>query len=215
MATMTGGMDTITDDMVKAMNVTREFLRNRNVDKARMDEAAPKVGDPAPDFEAELLSPHGQRTSEFVKLSDLFDKPVGLLFGSYTCPIFRGQLKRYEEIHQELKDTVNFLCVYILEAHPEDGWRVPHNWKKNICIPTPQDLDERADIAKLCVIDEGLTMPMVLDTMSDELLHLYAGSPERLYVIDGSGVITHKSSIGPFDNEDVEAWSDALRSVAN
>ena len=214
MATLKGGMDTVTDDMVKAMNVTRDFLRNRNVEKERMDAVAPSEGDAAPDFEAEQLSPAGQRTGTKLRFSELLDKPVGLMFGSYTCPIFRDQLSRYEEIHQSLKARVNFLCVYILEAHPEDGWRVPHNWDKNICIPTPQSLDERAEIARLCVKEEGLTIPMVLDTMDDNLLKLYAGSPERLYVIGTDGVITHKSSIGPFDDEDVEDWHDALKRLA-
>ena len=148
MATLTGNMDALSDDMVKAMNVTREFLRNRNVQKEQMDAVAPSVGDAAPDFEAERLSPDGGRTESPLRFSDLLDKPVGLLFGSYTCPIFRNQLKRYEDIHQSLRDRVNFLSVYILEAHPEDGWRVPHNWDKNICIPTPKDLDERAAIAR-------------------------------------------------------------------
>ena len=103
--------------------------------------------------------------------------------------------------------------MYILEAHPEDGWRVPHNWDKNICIPTPKDMDERAAVAQLCVADEGLTMPMVLDTMEDELLKLYAGSPERLYAIGADGTITHKSSIGPFDDEDVNVWHDTVKAL--
>ena len=204
----------MSDDMVEAMNVTRDFLRNRNVEKEQMDSVAPSEGETAPDFEAEQLSPTGQRTGTTLRFSDLFDNPVGLMFGSYTCPIFRDQLNRYEEIHQSLKDRINFLCVYILEAHPEDGWRVPHNWDKNICIPTPQSLNERAEIAKLCVKEEGLTIPMVLDTMDDALLKLYAGSPERLYAIGTDGVIKHKSSIGPFDDEDVEAWHDALKALA-
>lgn len=214
MATMTGGMDSVSDEMVEAMNVTREFLRNRNINKERMDAVAPSVGEAAPDFVAEKLTPEGERTNTLMKFSSLFDKPVGLMFGSYTCPIFRSQLQPYEEIHQSLKDQINFLCVYILEAHPEDGWRVPHNWDKNICIPTPQTMDERADVARLCMAEEGLTIPMVLDTMENDLLKLYAGSPERLYAIGRDGVITHKSSIGPFDDEDVEAWHDALKALA-
>lgn len=215
MATLTGGMDSVSDEMVEAMNVTRDFLRNRNIEKDKLDARAPKVGDVAPDFEAETLSPDGARTGQTVKLSTLFDKPIGLLFGSYTCPIFRDQLKRYEDIHQALKDEINFLCIYILEAHPEDGWRVPHNWEKDICIPTPQDLEGRAKIASLCQAKEGLTIPMALDTMSNDILNLYAGTPERLYAIGADGVITHKSSVGPFDMEDVEAWHTALNTLAS
>ncbi len=210
MATMRGGMDSVSDEMVEAMNVTREFLNNRNVEKDKLDSTASKVGDQAPDFTAERLSQDDTRTGENVALSDLLDKPVGLLFGSYTCPIFRDQLRRYEEIHQAFKDQINFLCIYILEAHPEDGWRVPHNWDKDIRIPTPQSMDERAKVASLCRGKEGFTIPMALDTMENKLLTLYAGTPERLYAINADGIVTHKSSVGPFDMDDVDAWERAL-----
>lgn len=213
MATMRGVMDSVSDDMVEAMNVTREFLDNRHIEKERLDSNAPKVGDQAPEFSAERLSTDGTRSGETVTLSGLRDKPVGLLFGSYTCPIFRDQLRRYEHIHQTFKDRINFLCIYILEAHPEDGWRVPHNWDNDICIPTPKDLDERASIASLCRRKEGFTIPMALDTMENELLTLYAGTPERLYAIAANGMITHKSSVGPFDMDDVDEWERALNDL--
>jgi hypothetical protein len=210
MATMRGSMDSVSDEMVDAMNVTREFLDNRTVEKDKMDAIAPKISDQAPNFTAEQLSSDGSRSGEKISLSDLLNKPVGLLFGSYTCPIFRDQLRRYEEIYQARRANINFLCIYILEAHPEDGWRVPHNWNKDICLPTPQTLDERAKIAHLCRSKEGFTVPMALDTMENELLALYAGSPERLYAINIDGMITHKSSVGPFTMDDVEAWDAAL-----
>ncbi|MDE0800838.1 MAG: redoxin domain-containing protein [Rhodospirillaceae bacterium] len=215
MATMRGTMDSLSDEMIEAMNVTREFLGNRNVEKDKMDARAPKILDQAPDFTAERLSGDGSRTGEKISLSNILDKPVGLLFGSYTCPIFRDQLHRYEEIHQARKAQINFLCIYILEAHPEDGWRVPHNWNKDICLPTPQTLDERAKIAHLCRIKEGFTVPMALDTMENELLALYAGTPERLYAINTNGMITHKSSVGPFTLDDVEAWDAALGNLTD
>ena len=214
MTTITGGMNSVSDEMLEAMNITREFLDYRDIEKEQMDATAPDVGSQAPDFIAERLTLEGERNNSTIKFSNLFNKPVGLIFGSYTCPIFRGQLKRYEEIHQSLKNQINFLCVYILEAHPEDGWRVPHNWEKNVCITTPQNMDDRATIARRCIVEEGLTIPIVLDTMENDLLKLYAGSPERLYVIDTGGLVAHKSSIGPFDDDDVEAWSEKLRVLA-
>ena len=213
MATLKGNPDLATDEMLAAMNVSREYLRGRNAEKARLNESAPRVGDRAPVFTAPRLAEDGSPGDE-MRLSDLLSKPVGLLFGSYTCPIFRNQLARYEQIHQALWDRINFLCVYILEAHPEDGWRVPHNWDAGICIPTPQSLQGRAEIASLCRREQGLTIPMVMDTMSDELLTRYAGSPERLYAIDTDGTVAHQSSIGPFDDDDVEAWAAALKKLS-
>ncbi|MCH8917427.1 MAG: hypothetical protein E2O90_07825 [Alphaproteobacteria bacterium] len=45
---------------------------------------APKVGDMAPDFTAEVLGAGRKRTGEFVTLSTLRGRPVALAFGSYT-----------------------------------------------------------------------------------------------------------------------------------
>lgn len=51
--------------------------------KVRQDRV-PEVGQPAPEFEAELLDPDHARSGKTVKLSDLRGKPVALVFGSYT-----------------------------------------------------------------------------------------------------------------------------------
>ncbi len=52
------------------------------------EEAAPSVGQLAPNFTLERLSAEGKRTGEMVSLSDNFaggqSRPVGLIFGSYT-----------------------------------------------------------------------------------------------------------------------------------
>ena len=45
---------------------------------------APRPGDPAPDFRLERLDGKGQRTGSYERLRDHLDKPVALVFGSYT-----------------------------------------------------------------------------------------------------------------------------------
>ncbi len=54
---------------------------------------------------------------------------------------------------------------------------------------------------------------MAMDTMDNVLLTLYAGTPERLYAIATDATITYRSSVGPFDMEDVEAWFEALKAA--
>ena len=44
----------------------------------------PEVGDAAPDFRIERITPDRKRTGDFVELSSLRGKSVALLFGSYT-----------------------------------------------------------------------------------------------------------------------------------
>jgi hypothetical protein len=70
------------------LNLTREqYLEDYEAmvrERALRDQAAPKVGEPAPDFEIERLSSVGKRTGEMFRLSSTRGKPVALVFGSYT-----------------------------------------------------------------------------------------------------------------------------------
>ena len=57
----------------------------RRFDLLQANEAkAPKPGQRAPDFTLEQLDPRGKRTGTMVRLYDFLDKPVALVFGSYT-----------------------------------------------------------------------------------------------------------------------------------
>ena len=62
-------------------------------------------------------------------------------------------------------DKVNFLVVYIREAHP---WPRKSKKKGKTVIPEPADLEERGAHGGLCVGDLGLTIPMVLDGMDNK-----------------------------------------------
>ncbi len=107
---------------------------------------------------------------------------------------------------------MNFFCVYIREAHPEDGWQVPMNESDDVVFMQPTTYEERAEVAQACVLRLNLEMPMLIDTIDDEVDRKYAALPERLYVIDRSGVVTHQAGPGPF-GFDTEAWAVALGEV--
>ena len=74
-----------TDEWLETRGKTRDELR-RFIEKRVVNdrEKAPKVGEDAPDFEAEILNSQGKRTGEIISLSSNFGKPIGLIFGSYT-----------------------------------------------------------------------------------------------------------------------------------
>ena len=74
----------LTDEELKKRGMTREGFTKRWIERLRLDESSPQVGEPVPDFELELLTPAGKRTGELFKLSSARGKPVGLIFGSYT-----------------------------------------------------------------------------------------------------------------------------------
>lgn len=74
----------VVEQLTSMFKTTPEKLQNR-FDKDRDRERnSPKPGSRAPDFNLELLDGKGKRSGEMVRLSDHFDKPVALIFGSYT-----------------------------------------------------------------------------------------------------------------------------------
>jgi alkylhydroperoxidase family enzyme len=93
---------------------------------------------------------------------------------------------------------VQFLAVYVREAHPTDGWRIPGNDRVGVSFLQPKTKSDRESIAAKCCSTLQITMPMVIDSIDDPVGHLYSGMPDRLYVIDRDGRIAYKGGRGPF-----------------
>jgi alkylhydroperoxidase family enzyme len=93
---------------------------------------------------------------------------------------------------------VQFLAVYVREAHPTDGWRSPGNDQAGISILQPKSKNSREEVAARCCSTLEITMPMVIDEMHDPVGHLYSGMPDRLYIIDRAGKVAYKGGRGPF-----------------
>jgi alkylhydroperoxidase family enzyme len=103
-----------------------------------------------------------------------------------------------EELYKKLGDRVQFLAVYVREAHPTDGWREPSNDRVGISFLQPKSKTDREAVAAKCCSTLEITMPMVIDDMHDPVGHLYSGMPDRLYVIDRDGKVAYKGGRGPF-----------------
>lgn len=111
-------------------------------------------------------------------------------------------------MHREYGDRARFLTVYIKEAHPEDEWQMDSNEKENVCYPQPKTLADRVGIANDFVKRFSYEVPIAVDDIDNRANALYAGWPERFYVIDENGRIVYKGKPGPFGfhPEEVEAW---------
>jgi hypothetical protein len=116
---------------------------------------------------------------------------------------------RLNEIYLKYRDRMQFLCVYIQEAHPEDGWQTQNNIDAEIRVLQPRNSDERAELAGMCVLKLNLLMPMVLDNMENDADALYGASPERLYLVDSEGRVAYRGKIGPWGFK-VDAWEAAI-----
>ena len=192
----------------------KEMMERLVREREPIEQAAPEPGDQAPDFEAEWLSQAGERTGKTVRLADLKGQPVALLFGNFTCPVYRGQIARFNKIYEELSDKFQFLNVYTRESHPVDGWRLEINDRQGVEYDQPKTADQRANIVMACQSRNRIELPLALDSMGDEVEKLYSGVPERLYIIDDQGIVTHRSVRGPFDMATIDSWHAALKEQA-
>ena len=107
-------------------------------------------------------------------------------------------------------DRARFLTLYIKEAHPEDEWQMESNLKENdnVCYPQPKSTADRVKIANDFVKRFQYPVPLAIDPIANEANAVYAGWPERFYIVDEQGVIVYKGKPGPFGfhPEEVEAW---------
>lgn len=105
-------------------------------------------------------------------------------------------------------DRARFVTVYIKEAHPLDEWQMTSNEKEDVCYKQPRSMAERVAIANDFVKRFSFSIPLLVDGMDNAANALYAGWPERFYIVGTDGRIAYKGKTGPFGYhpEEVEAW---------
>ena len=189
-----------TAEIADMQNRMRE-MRQRNGNRRTGDglsqrhgpDKSPAVGQQAPNFTLKLLN-----SEETVTLSEIYaDKPVVLTLGSYTCPPFRGAIEGIEELSQKYSKEFAFYFVYIKEAHTTDERPSRGNERSGIDFKQPTTYLERESIAKTCQKQIELTMPILVDTLDNAVERLYAGAPNRTYVMDQNGIVLYKGVRGP------------------
>jgi len=101
-------------------------------------------------------------------------------------------------MYRRYRDRAAFYVVYIREAHPSDIWQMGANVRENVVYQSPQNTEERVELANVCVKNLGIEMPALVDNFDNSTDTAYSGWPDRLYVIDRDGTIAYKSAPGPF-----------------
>lgn len=111
-----------------------------------------------------------------------------------------------EQLRSDFAEHVDFVKVYVSEAHPIDEWQVYTT--ADINYRQPQTLCERLAAAKLYMKDQPSGMPLVLDAMSNDAERGFAAHPERLYVLLPDGTVGYKGDTGPFGYKpgELRAW---------
>jgi type I thyroxine 5'-deiodinase len=102
-------------------------------------------------------------------------------------------------MYRHWKDRVEFLTVYVREAHPVGQKEAtPTNKTAGILVPQPTTLEERGKVAQRCCAALHIDSPMVVDEIDNRVGRAYLAWPDRLYVIDRAGRVAYRGGPGPF-----------------
>jgi len=82
------------------------------------------------------------------------------------------------------------------------------NEEEGVCYPQPITLDDRVAIARDFVESCAYEIPIAIDPPANPANEVYAGWPERFYIVDEHGLIAYKGKTGPFgfEPDEVDAW---------
>jgi len=121
------------------------------------------------------------------------------VFGSYTCPNFRGAAETLNRLYPEYKDRIPFYLIYIREAHSTTDWQSTRNQREGITLKPATNMSESQDHATMCVRKLHIKFPTLLDSMSGAAEKAYAAWPSRAYLVDGRGKILFSTGLGEQD----------------
>ena len=116
-----------------------------------------------------------------------------------------------QEIYEQYHKDIQFLSIYIREAHPVDGWWLGRRFTKEdhvkVCSQglhgeqrRPQD-HRRAPgggRGRVCAaLQYGVRT--YIDEMDDKVNETYAAWPTRPYLIGLDGKVVYAGGLGPYD----------------
>ena len=153
------------------------------------DFKGPKAGEKYIDFQAKTLD------GKDVSLSDYLDKPIVLETGSITCPMYANTSSPMNLLQEEYPD-VNFLLLYIREAHPG----------KRTHATTDIDTKISNAISTKRLYNEKRTI--LVDNIEGTAHKLYGSMPNMIYVISKNKIIKFRANWS-----NVEALKNVLKNI--
>jgi hypothetical protein len=113
------------------------------------------------------------------------------------------------EIYQQYHKDIQFLSIYIREAHPIDGWWLGRRLTKRIMLKfapkvsmehyDPKTIEERRAVAGECETALQYGVRTYIDEMDNKVNDTYAAWPTRLYLIGLDGKVVYAGGLGPYD----------------
>jgi hypothetical protein len=113
------------------------------------------------------------------------------------------------DLYEKYSEQVQFLLVYIREAHPVNGWWLGkglfglalklYGSEAATDVYDPVTMEERRAVAGRCDVALQYGIPTLVDGMDDAVNKAYAAWPTRLYLVGLDGRVVYGAGLGPFD----------------
>ena len=162
--------DAVTDYRYKRFT-TSLLLRD-----LRFGKEAAGPGDSFPSFE--LLTTNGDRLVN----DDVFGhKPVLLIFGSMTCPMTASAAPSVQELHDEFGDRVDFIMLYVREAHPGEHFT------------QSETMEEKLEHARALQEFYDIQWTVAADNIDGDLHRALDPKPNAAFLMNSEGIILFRS----------------------
>lgn len=112
------------------------------------------------------------------------------------------------DLYEQYHDRVQFIVIYIREAHPIDGWWLGggvfglamkvRRSKAATDVYDPKTMEERRQVAARYESALQYGIPTLVDEIDDPVNRAYAAIPTRLYLIGTDGRVVYAGGLGPF-----------------
>lgn len=187
------GHTNIPDDSAAMCPIPLALDRNSGFKKAGL-----KEGTIIPDFT--LFDVNGSPLNAGSILAK--GKPLLLVHGSYTCPVFRGKIATINRVVRDFGDRLHVALIYTVEAHPlidtsfYFGRVFPGeiNEKEGVLYRQPRTYAERKAIVTDMLRAMTIDAPVYLDDPCNNWWEVFGHAPNNAYLIDTDGMIVAKQT---------------------
>ncbi|MBA3680888.1 MAG: T9SS type A sorting domain-containing protein [Bacteroidetes bacterium] len=152
-------------------------------------------GDTVPDFKLYNLNGDSLILSQEL----LAGKPVLLISGNLTCPVFRAKVATINQVITTYSSNIKVYVIYTLEAHPTDtsvyfGYVnvTSQNTTANVLFPQPDTYAQRKDIVDTMSYFVNLNAPVFIDAPCNNWWKKFGPAPNNSYLIGTNGVVLNK-----------------------
>lgn len=155
-----------------------------------------QAGDTAYDFT--LYNLNGDSLNLKTALSN--GRPVLLIAGSYTCPVYRNKVPVINDLINAYAGLLDVYIIYTVEAHPVIDTSVyfgyvnttSQNIQAGILYQQPTTYGERKAVLTDMLAGMNTFAPVFIDGPCNNWWSVYGPAPNNAYLIDTNGIIFAK-----------------------